>query len=119
VPLEFDRFTFLILRTPAGAPDVSDAEAAAIQDGHLAHLKAMHDAGQLLAAGPCPLGDDDPIRGFGIFAVSPDEAAVLMADDPAVKAGRFETEFRTWLCPKGAVHFTPTRFPASIADARR
>jgi uncharacterized protein YciI len=115
--VEFDQFTFLILRTPPGAPEFSDAEAAEIQDGHLAHLKEMHDAGLLLAAGPCAGSDDDPIRGFGIFAVAPDEAAGLMAEDPAVKAGRFDTEFRTWRCPKGAVHFTPTRFPGSIADA--
>jgi uncharacterized protein YciI len=115
--MDFDRFTFLILSRPDGAPDVSAAEADRIQDAHLAHLSAMHDAGQLAAAGPLAGQHDDTIRGFGIFTTDIATAKTLMAQDPAVVAGRLEAHVMTWFVPAGAVHFSPTHFPVSIAEA--
>ena len=37
--------------------------------------------------------------------------------DPAVLAGRLSLKAIPWTVPGGAVHFTPTRFPRSIAEA--
>ena len=115
--MEFDQFTMLVLVRPANAPDLDEAELDAIQDAHLAHLAALHDAGQLVAAGPVRGEPDEPVRGFCIFATDAETAAGLMADDPAVRAGRLDAQAKTWLVPKGAVHFTPTRFPRSAAEA--
>jgi uncharacterized protein YciI len=115
--MEFDTFTLLLLVRPADAPDLPDDELDRLQDAHLAHLASLHDTGKLAAAGPL-VGDDEPVRGICIFTVGPDEAAALMADDPSVRAGRLETQARTWLCPAGAMSFSPTRFPRSVADVR-
>ena len=48
--------------------------------------------------------------------LQPDEARALKEADPTVRAGRFEVVVVPWQVPAGAVHFTPARFPHSIAD---
>ena len=114
--MEFDSFTLLLLLRPPSAPDLSEEELDRLQDGHLAHIASLHEAGKLVAAGPLLTGVDDPLRGIGILTVGVDEAAALMADDPSIRAGRLEARFQTWLCPAGAMSFSPTRFPHSAAD---
>ena len=114
--MEFDSFTLLLLHRPADAPDLTEAEADVLQDGHLANLAALHARGVLVAAGPLLVGPDHPLRGIGLFTCSVDEAAAYMAEDPAVQARWFEATFETWMCPAGAMSFTPTFFPSSVAD---
>jgi hypothetical protein len=41
----------------------------------------------------------------------------LKQDDPAVKAGRFEVKVMPWIVPAGAMSFSSTRFPRSVAEA--
>ena len=89
--IDFDSFTLLLLTRPPDAPDLGEQEQATLQDGHLAHLAKLHDAGVLLAAGPVAVGPDEPLRGIGLFNVGPDEAAALMAEDPSVRAGWLAT----------------------------
>lgn len=48
----------------------------------------------------------------------PERALELKSADPAVVAGRFRLRVMPWQVPAGAVHFTPTRFPHSVADVR-
>jgi uncharacterized protein len=48
--------------------------------------------------------------------VPPEEARALAEADPAVRAGRFEVVVMPWRVPAGAVRFSPTRFPHSVAD---
>jgi uncharacterized protein YciI len=112
--VEFDRFTVALLILRPDAPELDDEAAAQLQNAHLAHLADLHDAGHLLAAGPLL---DERFRGLSILAVEPERARELKEQDPAVRAGRFSLEIFPWMVPSGAVSFSPTRFPRSIAEA--
>lgn len=114
--MEFDRLTIALLVAREDAPDLSEEEAAALQDAHMAHLADLHQAGHLVAAGPLR----DPgsyYRGLSILSVGADEARALAETDPAVRAGRFRVVVLPWMVPAGALHFSPTKFPRSIAEA--
>jgi len=50
--VEFDRYTVTLLILRPDAPQLAEAAADALQDAHMAHLSDLHDAGDLLAAGP-------------------------------------------------------------------
>lgn len=113
--MQFDRFSIALLISRADAPVLDEAAAAALQDAHLAHLAGLHEAGHLLAAGPL---SDDYFRGLSILNVDPERARELKEADPAVKAGRFEIKVIPWMVPAGAMSFSQTRFPHSIAEAR-
>jgi uncharacterized protein YciI len=115
--MEFDRFTVVLLVLREDAPKLDEAALDALQDAHLAHLARLHEAGHLLAAGPTPGAEERMLRGFSLFRVDPDTARALEAEDPAVRAGLFTIETHAWMVPRGAMHFTPTRFPHSQAEA--
>ena len=101
----------------ADAPDFTAEEEAELQDAHLAHLADLHAAGHLVAAGP--LSDPEGFyRGLSILTVGVDEARALKEADPAVRAGKFAIIVLPWMLPGGAVTFTPTEFPRSVAQAR-
>jgi uncharacterized protein YciI len=113
--MQFDRFTIALLILRPDAPQLDEAAAAALQDAHLAHLAELHEAGYLLAAGPLA---DEEFRGLSILSVGPERARELTEADPAVKAGRFSIKVIPWMVPAGAMAFSRTRFPHSIAEAR-
>jgi uncharacterized protein len=92
-----------------------EADDGSLQDAHMAHLAAPHQAGHLLAAGPI---SDKTYRGLSILRVEPDRARELEEDDPAVHAGRYRVEVHPWLVPTGAMTFSPARFPRSMAEAK-
>jgi uncharacterized protein len=115
--VEFDRFTITLLVHGPNAGKVGEAERAALQDAHLAHLADLHEAGHLFAGGPLGSGnDDEPLRGLSILGVEPERARALKEADAAVQAGVFSVRVLPWMVPAGAVTFSPTRFPRSIAD---
>jgi uncharacterized protein YciI len=111
--MELDEFTIVLTILRPDAPDLDDEAAEALQNAHMAHLADLHEAGYLLAAGPL---DDPELRGLSIYSVGPDRARELRAQDPAVIAGRLSIKVIPWHVPRGAVHFTPTRFPRSTAE---
>jgi uncharacterized protein YciI len=111
--VELDSFTVALLVLRDDAPVWDDETAAAMQDAHLDHLATLHEQGHLVAAGP--LGHDR-FRGLSILRVGVEEARALKEADPAVRAGRFDVVVMPWQVPAGAVRFTPTRFPHSVAD---
>ncbi len=115
--MEFDRFTVVLLLLGPNPPELNEEEANALQDAHLAHLASLHEAGHLLAAGPLLGGADGTFRGVSIFRTDPETTRTLCESDPAVRAGRFVVEILPWMVPGGAISFSPTRFPRSIADA--
>jgi hypothetical protein len=51
-----------------------------------------------------------------VLRTTPEEARRLKETDPAVRAGRFSLKIISWQVPAGAISFSPTRFPHSIAD---
>jgi hypothetical protein len=52
------------------------------------------------------------------LSVDPERARELKEADPAVVAGRFAIKVMPWRVPGGAVAFSPTHFPRSIAEAQ-
>lgn len=112
--MDFDRLTVTLLILRPDAPNLDADEAAALQDAHMAHLADLHEAGYLLAAGP--LLGDDTFRGLSILRVGPEQARQLKEADPAVRAGRFSVKILPWMVPGGAMTFSQTRFPRSMAD---
>ncbi|HXW86916.1 MAG TPA: YciI family protein [Streptosporangiaceae bacterium] len=114
--MEFDRLTVGLLMGRDDAPELTAEEEDTLQDAHLAHLAGLHEAGVLLAAGP--LQDRNAsFRGLVMLSVDADEARPLLERDPAVRAGRFDIVLLPWLVPSGAMAFSPTRFPHSMAEA--
>jgi len=66
-----------------------------LQAAHLANIKRMADAGQLVLAGPFLDGGD--IRGIYIFAVETiEEAEELTSTDPAIQAGSLVMNMHPW-----------------------
>jgi uncharacterized protein len=49
--------------------------------------------------------------------VEPERARELKEQDPAVQIGRFSVKVMPWMVPAGAMAFSPTRFPRSVAEA--
>jgi uncharacterized protein len=113
--VEFDGYSVVLLMLRPDAPQLDDEASAALQDAHMAHVADLHEAGHLLAAGPLA---DHEYRGLSIFKADPDQARELSERDPAVRAGRFAIKVIPWMLPAGAMAFSPTRFPRSIAEAR-
>jgi hypothetical protein len=80
------------------------------------YLASLHEAGTLQAAGGFLTPPRRSFRGLCLHRLSPDEVHALFAKDPAVLAGRLAVRIFTWMVPKGAISFSPTRFPHSQAE---
>jgi uncharacterized protein len=115
--MRFDRHTLVLLVRPPDAPELSDEEAAAVQDAHLANQADLHDQGHLIAAGPLVGQDDERLRGISVLSVDPETARRLYSTDPAVRAGRLAVEVMTWMVPAGSVRFDNVRLPRTVAEA--
>ena len=64
--------------------------------GHMANIKKLAAEGKLIVAGPLE-NNDRNYRGIFILNVKTvDDAKALVATDPAIKAGVFETELYGW-----------------------
>jgi hypothetical protein len=113
--MDFDQFSIALLILRDDAPPFSEDEAAQLQDAHMAHLADLHEAGYLLAAGPL---FDDHYRGLSILNVPPEVAFELKQADPAVQAGKYEVKIMPWMVPGGAMDFSPTHFPRSVAEVK-
>jgi hypothetical protein len=111
--MDFDRFAVALLVLRDDAPCLSEADAAKLQDAHMSHLADLHQLGHVLAAGPLMDGD---YRGLMILNADPEAARELMATDPAVRAGRLDVLVLPWMVPRGAMEFSLTKFPRSMAE---
>ena len=101
--MELERFTFVLLRRPPGAPDYPKEQLEEIQKEHLANLAQLTERGVLLLAGPFDDQPDESLRGLCVFTTGIDETRALMAEDPAVLAGRLVTDVMTWWTPAGSL----------------
>jgi uncharacterized protein YciI len=111
--VRFDLYTISLLNLRDDAPHLDEEAAAALQDAHMAYNAGLHDAGDLLAAGPLP---DARFRGLSVWAVEPERVEPLRAQDPAVRAGRLSAEVLRWMVPGGTIAFSRTRLPRSVAE---
>jgi uncharacterized protein len=114
--MEFDTFSVVLLEAGPNRAPLDEREGNALQDAHMAHLAKLHASGKLQAAGPIL---DDPsriLRGVCLHALPATEVRSLFEEDPLVRAGRLSVRILTWAVPKGAVRFSPTRFPQARAE---
>jgi uncharacterized protein len=100
-----DRFSLVLLRRPQDPPDLPDEEADALQERHLAHLRAMRARGAMATAGPFRDQADEALRGLCLYRTGLEETRALAEQDPAVRAGRLAVDVLTWLAPSGEVRF--------------
>jgi uncharacterized protein len=115
--MRFDRYTVTLLTLRPDAPEMTDDEAADLQDRHLAHGADLQDRGLILARGPMTEQDDERYRGFSIWSVDAATARQHAEADPAVRIGRLAVDVMTWMMPAGNIQFARVRAPRSIAEA--
>lgn len=116
IPDEFDVYTVVVLRRPAGAPEMSDEELDALQARHLAYRAALRDQGLVVANGPFDEQTDESYRGMSIFTCGPVEAARLSDSDPLVVAGRLAYDAMEWWVRAGSLAFPVADRP--VGDRR-
>jgi uncharacterized protein YciI len=88
-------YLVLLRAGPKWTPEQTEATEK-IQEGHMANIRRMAAAGQLVVAGP--FLDDGDLRGIFIFKVATlEEAKALLDSDPAVQAGRLTGEIHPWI----------------------
>jgi uncharacterized protein len=114
--MDFDRFTITLLVRRADAPELTPEQQKTLQNAHMAHIAALHEAGQVLVAGPL-LDPDSELRGLSILNVGVEEALRLANSDPAVQAGVYTIVALPWMAPAGTMSFAPARFPRTSAEA--
>jgi uncharacterized protein YciI len=95
-PDAFDVYTLVLLRRPAGAPEMPDHELDALQSRHLAYRARLRGDGVLVANGPLDEQSDPSFRGLSIFSCNLDQARRLSDLDPSVQAGRLTYDVFEW-----------------------
>lgn len=91
---EMKQYYFVMLSKGSNRGQDS-ATAAKLQEGHMANINSMAEAGKLCIAGP--FGDDGNWRGIFILNVkTQEEAKALLEKDPAIAAGRLKYEMHPW-----------------------
>ena len=94
--------TLGLLKRPADAPEFAAEELARLQQGHLANMEVMHEAGDLVIAGP--MGDDTTLRGILLFRTTDREHLLeIIGKDPSIQANRLEVELLEWHIPRGTL----------------
>ena len=100
-------YTFVLLRRgPAWSPDETP-ESKKLFEGHMANIKAMAHARKLVIAGPFDAPRDDKTAYAGLFifdVTSKEEVQQLLANDPAIAAGRLVPEMMPWYGPAGLTY---------------
>lgn len=93
------KYTFVLL-TKGPNRNHDSLEVQKIQKGHMDHIGAMAESGDLNVAGP--FLDDGFYRGIFIFNTE-DSVKVkkLVEADPAVKSGRLSYEIHPWMTMQG------------------
>ena len=115
--MRFDRHTVVMLVLRPDAPELTEEEAADLQDRHLAFRADLRDRGVLVGGGPLVDQDDERLRGLSVMACDPETARRISSEDPAVQAGRLRVEVMTWMVPAGNVRFEKVTAPRSLAEA--
>ena len=105
IPDAFDVYTLVLLRRPADAPDLPEAELNALQARHLAYRAGLRRQGVLVVNGPLGEQSDVAMRGLSIFACDIDEARRLSDGDPSVQAGRLTYDVMEWWIAAGSLAF--------------
>lgn len=101
IPTEWDTFYVAFLK-PGPTPADSASPSRTVLDGHIQYQLRLQAEGKAVAAGGFePMASSDVIGITILTAASVDEARAWVQADPAVQAGLFEVEVRTWYVPAG------------------
>lgn len=88
-------YTILFLNVGPAYTTMPADEVQKVHMAHLMHLFELKEQGHLLLVGP--VNDNPVIKGIAIFkSTDKEEVKAFMANDPAVKAGRFVFEVFGW-----------------------
>jgi uncharacterized protein len=102
--VDLEAFELVLLRTPADAPDLPEADLERIQAEHLAHHARLRASGHIVTNGPVRDQTDISLRGLAFYRTgSLEQARQLAEEDPAVQAGRLTVEIMTWYCSPGTM----------------
>jgi uncharacterized protein len=101
-PPGFEQYTLVLLKRGEkwnpNAPGFMD-----VLKRHHALVNQMIDQGYLAIAGPFAPGDQSELLGVSIFRVGAEQTAVLLKDDPIVKADLLKPEMHPWGTGKGVL----------------
>lgn len=111
IPDAFDVYTVVVLRRPADAPELDEAELDALQARHLAYRAELRQRGVVVVNGPFDEQSDPSYRGMSIFACDAAEAARLSDADPSVVAGRLAYDVMEWWVGAGSLAFPLADLP--------
>lgn len=113
---------WFVMLTKGANRSQDNATAMRLQEGHMANIRRLYNAGKLKVAGP--FGDDGNWRGIFIFDQSADSCATkeqlekLLQTDPAIAAGRLAFEIHPWYTsPTGS--FVPGMPPAEEIETEK
>lgn len=95
-----EKYSLVMLRRGENWNSISPAYMEAVKQ-HPEFLKKMTEQGNLAVGGIFPLSDPGELRGVEIFRVGPEQTALLIQQDPMVKAGLVKVEIHSWGTAKG------------------
>ncbi len=99
MPLMANYVMGLLSRGPAWTPERTP-RTDSLQAGHMNNILRMAQSGLLVGAGPMMERGD--LRGIFIFkADSASQVASMVAEDPAIQAGRLKCDLYFWYAPAG------------------
>lgn len=94
-PSGMKSYVLVLLWRGDGTREYGAEELAEIQRGHMATINRLAEERKLVIAGP--FADQGDLRGIFILDVETTaDAEALVADDPAIRAGRLRPEFKLW-----------------------
>ena len=92
-------YTIVFLNKRADAEQISNEKQEELMKGHMANINLLAKEGKLLAAGPFDGGG-----GLFVFnTTSPEEAAIWVNTDPAVRANRWRVEILPYIPRSGLI----------------
>ncbi len=83
-------------RWPEGHDRFTDEQLERLQQEHLDYQQWLREQGKVSAAGPFSAQPDESWRGLNVYRTSLDEARLLAAQDPSVRAGRLAVDVFEW-----------------------
>lgn len=103
LPTEWETYYVAFLRPPLAPPQEREPEALrALMGAHIQYQLRLQESGRAVAAGGVAADSTASLIGITLLcAGSLEEAEGWARADPAVVAGHFDVEVRTWYVPAG------------------
>ena len=96
-----EQYTFILLNR--GEKWDASSSSSDVMKQHTAFIQNMIMQGNIAIAGPLASNDQGDPREVVIFRIANDNAADMIQDDPAVKAGIYKIDIHPWITGKGVL----------------